>query len=86
MKTVLVPCTRVTTTSQSANNTYLQFFKKIESSLIVLQVQWYYMIRNPLDNSFDNFTILANEVATVDPRKYRVWTPSPNIYSLKVWF
>lgn len=41
------------------------------------------MIRNLADNTFDNFTILANEAATVDARKYSVWTTPPNLYSLK---
>ena len=49
-----------------------------------MQVQWYYMIRNLQDNTFDNFTILANEAATVDAKKYRVWSTPPNLYSLKV--
>ena len=42
------------------------------------------MIRNLQDNTFDNFTILANEAATVDAKKYRVWSTPPNLYSLKV--
>ena len=49
-----------------------------------LKVQWYYLIRNPVDNSFDNFTIIANEVATVDTDKYSVWTTPPGIYTLQV--
>ena len=37
-----------------------------------------------MDNSFDNFTIIANEVATVDTDKYSVWTTPPGIYTLQV--
>lgn len=41
------------------------------------------MIRNPVDNSFDNFTILANEVATVNKDKYSVWTTPPGLYTMQ---
>lgn len=34
--------------------------------------------------SFDNFTILANEVATIDTKKYHVWTTPGDIYSIRV--
>ena len=52
--------------------------------ILLLKVQWYYLIRNPVDNSFDNFTIIANEVATVDTYKYSVVTSTTVIYTLQV--